>query len=122
VNALNAVLDLNNKMIYEHKPYTKRELARWEAAKAFIDRLNAKLDKDPRLVLFWRDDRLTKRVEEFHHESLSGGVIDKWLAFKSSDGRCTQGVFSLNESCDTPIREILKELRDDFKIYKEVKF
>lgn len=113
-------LDSSNKMTYEHKPYTKREMSRWNAAKAFIDRLNAKLDSDPKLVLFWRNDRLANRVEE--HDYNSRDFTDKWLAFKSEDGRCTQGVFSLNESCDVPIKDIIKEFKEDFKLYKEVKF
>lgn len=102
-------------------PYTKRELKLWEAAKAFIAKVNAKLASDPTLVLFHAGTPVKTReiVEHIFTPETDDGYEDKWLAYII--GPCTQGVFCLNESCDESIKDIKAELKANIKIYKEVR-
>jgi hypothetical protein len=106
--------------------YSKLELTRWNKVKAFINMVNIRLEQDSSLVLGYRGDFLSHRgmrftISESRLINYFNGADRFCKEISIIDDNCTFVVFSLSEQGHDCMSDIMKELKRDIKLYREIK-
>jgi hypothetical protein len=112
VTIIGSIMQLNGD-------YTSREKALWRAATDFANKINAALDADPTLLLFYDGSAVKTGIRlEFLKTDAALQYTDYWICI--TEENYTQGVFSINESEQDSLDMVTRKLKNSLKLYKEV--